>query len=473
MNIKVSKRDTIWSYVGVALSMGANLIMLPIILLKLSEDAIALYYIFSSISAIALLLDFGFSPSIARSMAYAWSGANELKKTGIEKISLSDPNYILIRKIITTCKIIYCSLSMAALALCSSIGTFYILRVLDEKVLPEYIISWIVYSIAIFLNILFSYYSVFLRGVGAVAEINKATIYARVIQIVLCYILLLSGTGLIGVSIAYLLYGFSFRFLANVWFYQYKDIGKNLRKLPKIDQKNRINDAVELLKIIWPNTWRDGLVTVSNYFLNQASTIIASLYLSLYETGVYSLAVQLTSAIAQIAGTMYTTYQPAPQSAYANRDENSQKKYMSVIITTYIALYIAGMFALVLIGLPLIKIVKPSYDLSLGLILGVGIYQFVLKYRNCYTSYISTTNRLIYTWAFVVSAIICVILSILLCGYFGIGITGLIVAQIISQLIYNAWRWPILVHKELEYSFIVTFKLGINTFKSFLIKKQN
>ena len=41
------------------------------------------------------------------------------------------------------------------------------------------------------------------------------------------------------------------------------------------------------------------------------STIIVSLYLPLTETGVYSLTVQLVTAIVTIAATLYNTYQPA------------------------------------------------------------------------------------------------------------------------------------------------------------------
>ena len=472
LNIRVSKRDTIWSYVGVILSMGANLIMLPIILIKLSEDAIALYYIYTSISAIVLLMDFGFSPSIARSMAYAWSGANELKSTGIGRVSISEPNYDLISRIITTCKIIYCSLSLIALMLCSSIGSVYILHILKKTNSPEYIISWIIYIIAIFLNILFSYYSVFLRGVGAVAEINKATIFARVVQIGMCYILVLLGMGLIGVSIAYLLYGCSFRILANIWFYKYKNIGERLKQLPPKERKKSFGEALNLLKIIWPNTWRDGLVTVSNYLLNQATTIICSLYLPLYDTGVYSLTVQLTSAIAQIACTIYTTYQPALQSAYANRDDNSQRRYMSLIIITYVGIFALGLFALLTIGIPIIEIIRPSYKLPIFLVFWVGIYQFVLKYRNCYTSFISTTNRLIYTRAFVISAIVCVVLSIYLCGWLGFGVFGLVISQLVSQLIYNAWHWPILVHKELNYSAVDTIKIGLDSIRVLLMRRN-
>lgn len=434
------------------LSMGSSVLMVPFILYYLNDDDTALYYIFSSLSAVALLFDFGFSPSMARSMTYAWSGSKELQISGVKQVERSEPNYKLMLIVVKTCKLIYSMLSLIALILSLTIGTFYVLKVSSGNSRNSILIAWVIYAFAIFTNILYSYYSVFLRGVGAVTKVNLATIVSKVIQMILCIVFLISGAGLVGVSIAYFAYGLLFRFLAKYWFYEYEDIGKSLRKVD-ISEKISKLEIKEVLKTIWPNTWRDGVVTVSNYFLNQATTIIASLFISLQETGVYSLCVQLTSVIATVSATLYTTYQPALQAAYAKRDKEKQKKYMSIIVTSYVLIFSFGMVALLLIGIPILKVLKPSYSINYVIMLGVGFYQFLLKFRNCYTSFISTTNRIDYWRAFLISAIVCVILSLFLAGSLKLGTAGLICAQLLSQLMYNAWYWPLRVQKELNYNF--------------------
>ena len=469
MRISVGKKDTIWSFLGTALSMGANLIILPFILRYLNDDEVAIYYVFTSLSAIAILFDFGFSPSIARSMAYAWSGVSTLKSSGTGETDSSEPNYVLMQTIIKTCKIIYFVISSIALILLLSIGTFYISYITRENPQSDFIISWLIYAVAIFLNILFSYYSVFLRGVGAVAKINIATIVSRLLQIFICVITLILGFGLVGVAVAYLVYGFLFRILGNVWFYRYCNIGKHLNRKQRVSKE----EVKSVIKVMWPNTWRDGLVTLSNYLLNQATTVIASLYLTLQETGVFSLSVQLTSAIATIAGTLYTTYQPALQSAFANKEKYKQKEYMSIVLLSFVVLYGLGMVALITVGLPLIQILRPGYTISISILLLVGLYQFILKLRNCYCSYISTTNRLIYSNSFLISAIVCVSLAILFSKTFGYGIYGLVIAQLLSQFIYNAWHWPIFVHKELELGIIETLKLGSIGIKNLIRRRNN
>lgn len=472
MKITISRCDTIWSYIGTVFAMGSGLIIIPFVLWFLDADTVGVYYVFISLSAIASLFDLGFSPSIARNMAFAWSGAEELLKQGGTESKSNEPNFKLIKQIIFTCKVLYFVLALVALLIALTIGTYYIYSISEGILSGSQYTAWIIYSVAIFLNILYSYYSVFLRGVGAVSEVNKATIFAKLFQIVASIVMLARGLGLVGVSIAYLLYGLTFRLISKRYFFKYKRLGE---KLKVIKAGKGINSVIELLKRMWPNTWREGLVTISNYILNQATTVIAPLYLTLAETGVYSLAVQLTSAIATIAATLYTAYQPSLQSAYTNRDTETQKKNMSVIVFSYCGIFLFGMLGLIIVGKPLLSILKQEYNLSVALLLGTGVYQFILKYRNCFCSYISTTNRLIYAKSFVISAVLCITFSVLLAGVLKWGVTGLIIAQIMSQAVFNAWYWPAFVYRELKMIPRDTLLIGYGEIRELfgIVNKQN
>ena len=120
---------------------------------------------------------------------------------------------------------------------------------------------------------------------------------------------------------------------------------------------------------------------------------------------------------------------------------------------TFIYLFILGTIAVLVIGLPILRIIKPSTVVSVPVLIGLCVYQFMLKFRNCYTSYFSCTNRILYVNGFVSSAFICVGLSFVFIGPLNCGVWGLIIAQILSQLLYNVWRWPSLAHKEMDLSF--------------------
>ena len=465
MEISLRKRDAIWSYLGVFMSMGVSFMLLPFVLLYLDSTSIGLYYIFISLGALANLFDFGFNPAFARNVAYSWSGATVLKHKGGIASSSTRTDYKLFQDVLSACRYVYHIISSLTFVLILVFGGFYISYITQENSGNDPIVAWVIFAVSLFLNLYFGYYAVFLRGVGAIAEINKATIFARIIQILVTITLLVSGLGLIGTSIGYLLYGVSFRLYAKRQFFIFKGIGNELKKSEYRPDKK---DILLIVKTIWYNAWRDGLVSVSSYLLGQAGTIISSLFLTLEATGIYSLSVQITAAIATIAATFNSMNQPVLQSAYINGNEEKQKGVLSFNILSFIFLFSIGMIFLFLIGIPIIQLIKPSYTISVTLIIFIGVYQLLQQIRNCYSSYLSTTNRVIYFKAFIISAILCIALELFFTGIFELGVFGIVMAQIISQLVYNIWKWPIFVHRELKLSLSDTVMSAITELKTFL-----
>lgn len=449
MRIKLTKSDVIWSYVGTTFSMGSNLIMLPFLIYYLDPDMLGMWYVFVSLGAISTLFDFGFSVTFARNITYCWSGAKELKKESVAFVNNSEPDYYMMKQVLATCRVLYGILSGIALLLLLSLGTLYISYISRDIEGSTHLIAWLIYSAAAFLNLYYGYYASFLRGVGAVDIVNKNTIIARVLQIILTIISLHVGMGIIGASVSYLAYGTIFRLLGKRRFYNYKGIGERLGKL-----SNNVTfvQIKRMLGIVWHNAWRDGIISISTYFCNQASTIICALYLPLSETGVYSIGVQIATAIAQIAGTLYNAYQPELQSAYINKNTEKMRSLMSLIVMTFVYLFSTGTIMFCFFGVPILRLIRPTSVVSIPILIGLCSYQFMLKFRNCYTSYFSCTNRIIYLRGFVISSILCVVFSVLAIGICNMGVWGMIIAQITSQAVYNMWKWPTLAHKELDLS---------------------
>jgi O-antigen/teichoic acid export membrane protein len=463
MQVNISNKDVIWSYAGTVTSLASNVIMLPFIIYFLSSDMLGLWYVFSSIGVIATLFDFGFGVTFARNITYCWSGAETLKKENVAFVQNKEPDYRLMKNVLLTCRRIYLGISSLVLVLMLTGGTGYILYVSRNVGNRRYLIAWAIYSAAVFLNLYYGYFSSFLRGVGAIKAVNQNTVIARGIQIVVTIGLLVSGMGLIGVCTAYLLYGTTFRALGKYKFMRYQGIGENLKKVHSPVCKK---EEWALFRIVWHNAWKDGVVAISNYLSNEMSTLVCSMYLSLSATGVYSLGGQISMAIATVSSTLYMAYQPALQAAYINRDKKKMQSLMSVIVTVYICTFAIGLAGTLAVVLPVLRWFKPSSAVPFSVFLGLSLYQFMLKFRNCYTSYFSCTNRLPYVKSFIISAVLCVLLSFLFMGPLKLGLFGLITAQIVSQAVYNIWYWPYRAHRELELSFPEMFRIGIEKIKS-------
>ena len=131
MKIKASKGDVIWSYIGTFFSLSSSFLLLPFVLIKLSGSELGLWYIFLAINGLVSLFDFGFDPTFARNIAYAWGGATKITKLGAEHASSSShlPNYQLLAVLVATSRKLYRRISTLALVLISTFGTFYIIHI--------------------------------------------------------------------------------------------------------------------------------------------------------------------------------------------------------------------------------------------------------------------------------------------------------------------------------------------------------
>ena len=456
MAIKLRNKDYIWSYVGVIATMGAGVIMLPFILYYLSDDMYGLWTVLQSVTAISGLFDFGFSITFARNINYCWCGVTELKKTGVNFSETDSPNFSLMKKTMEACRIVFLLLSSIALVCMLGPGTVYFCHI--SKGVPGWnpLPTWAVYAAAVFFNLYYGYFNSFLRGVGALSEANRITVIARVLQIVLTVALLMCGAGLLGAGLAYLISGFVLRLLSKRAFLRFHGIGQGLSgELEKVSRA----EIKELFLVVWYNAKKEGIVALANYLADQACTIICPLFLSLSVTGVYGLSVQIITALSNLSGVVYSANQPVLQAAYISDEKEKVRRTMSLIVVSCVGFYIVGLILVILIGLPVLRLISKETTPPVVLLLGVSLYHFVLRFRNCYTSYFSCTNRILYAKSFIFSSVLCVLLAVMFLE-FGLGIWGLLLAQATSQIIYNFWYWPLKAHREMELDFSHTVQYG-------------
>ena len=176
----------------------------------------------------------------------------------------------------------------------------------------------------------------------------------------------------------------------------------------------------------------------------------------------------MITAIATIAAGLYTAYQPSMQRAHINNDKNESRKLMSTAMVSFDLIFIIGLIALLTVGIPILRIIKPTTIFSRSVIVGIAVYNFFYKRQSYYTSYISNTNYVPYMKAYLVSGFTGVICAIALISIFDMGVWGLIIGQLIPQLIYNCWKWPNEVYKILDTSLGSMSKMGLNEIKNIL-----
>lgn len=459
MKIQISKKDVVWNYAGTLFNMGMGYLLLPFLLLYLDEDTLGLWYIFMNLANIANLFLFGFSPSFARNIAYCWNGAAKLAAKGKCETAARQESvdWQLFAVLVRTCQSIYLLLAVGAVLCLGVAGSVYLQIVAGYMMETSNDIAWGIFLAAVFLNLYYGYYVSLLGGIGQVEQKNRAQVIAGIIRVLLTGSLLYLGFGFLGACVAYLCYGWVFRMLCRYYFE--KALPKSARERVKRYKPER-GRLKECFLTIWPNTWRDGMVSVSDYLCTQAGTLVCSFFLPLSVTGVYSLSVQLITVIAKLARSFQIAFIPALQTAYIREDKQEAKEIHSMCMLVYCVVFGIGMCGLITVGIELIQVIKPAMDLDRLLLCGIGLVQFLVVWRNCYASYLSTTNRVEYWRAFMVSGAASVLGSVVCLYGFHLGTAGIVWAAVITEVCYNTWKWTLQVHRELELGGRELIRLG-------------
>lgn len=464
MVINTRKKDIVWNYLGICISLGSQIVLLPILVKYLKPEELGLWYIFISIGAIVILFDFGFNPTIARTVAYCWSGVKEISKTDIGKIenNMQHTNYELLFYVIKICKRLYLFIAILALFCMLVLGTLYIMNIMGKDMSLEIYISWIIYSVSIFLNLYIGYYSVALRGIGDVYNQNRANIVSKVVFFIIGIIGLVLGYSILSLAIANLFSGCVMRMLCVYFFYNVHDIRKKFRDI-NFSGKYQKKDI--FLKM-WYNSWRDGAVSIALYLTTQMTTLICATFLPLSLTGIYSFCLQIVTAIANIASGLYVSYQPSLQSAYVNNDKHSLRNCFSLAVFAYYCIYFLGIVVFIFIGIPIIYYIKDDFFIDKYIFIILSINFFLIQRHRLSTSFISNMNKLPYVNSFIISSVLGVIITFCIMKYFNGGIMTLIIVPLMIQMLYNNWKWNKVVNKYLDINEVILLKTGYKELKN-------
>lgn len=448
MKIKITSRDVIWNYVGTLLSMASNFVLLPFLLHYLSAEEIGVWYIFLAMNGLVMLFDLGFDPTFARNIAYVWSGATSLARDGAQfdkQIKAVDSQ--LFNTLIKTCQYIYQRIALIATFFLVSIGSCYLYLVASHLVDLTNTIAWILFCLSLYINLYLGYFSALLRGIGKVAELNKALTVSRLSQLSVTTILLFLNSGLLAVSVGFLINGFVLRIICRRSFYGNNEVQRITKTIGRVTKR----EVLKLYQIVSYNAFRDGRVAIANYLATQATSIIASFYLSLEAVGVYAISVQLATAIVSAAAAYVNTYHPAFQAAYLAGNLAQQRKIVKRGFAVFYLIAIVGAMGVLMIGLPILTLIKPSIHFNQLVFLGYTGYMILWQQQSISASFISNTNEIPYVRAFEISAVLSVIAGLVFCQFLGLGVWGLILGPALVQALYNNWRWTGLVFKRLEF----------------------
>jgi O-antigen/teichoic acid export membrane protein len=450
MSINVTKSDVRWSYISLLLFNGINVILLPFILSYLSTPEVGLWYTFTAISGLVVILDFGFMTTLSRNVTFVWSGAKDITSSGYKETAENQStNYRLFARLFKTTKLIYLCLGLVILVLLLTVGSYYVYFVSKSDIPVSTILySWFIYAIAIFLNMRYAYWNAILKGIGAIKQNQQLLIVTKLSQLILTVLGLVNGYGIIGVAGAYFFSIVINRILANIMFYSYQNNKKHVK--PLLSESMNKDEYVTILKKLLPNTYKQGLISLSNYINLRSTTILCSAFFSLNVAASIGLVLQITSLITVLANTFFNTYLPQ-FSSYRVKNEHKllNNTFWKAILINYFIIFIAYILLLVFSDFVL-ELIGSNVDmLPLPYTLVIMLYIFLYNNHTIFASMIATKNELPHYKAFILSAIGVISLQLILLYTLEPTLWSLILPILFMQLLYNNWKWPKILLMEL------------------------
>ena len=458
MKINTKKMDVIWSYLGYALNLAINVILLPWILQAVPRSELGIWYTFASISAIVNTVDFGFSPTIIRNLTYAWSGAKVLKTTGVQYIEKdSSPNYELFNKVLIACKYLYLGISIFALFILLTIGSVYVSSI-SEGLVKKAVLAWMIYAFACFLNLYYSYWPLALKSIGKMAEAQKSTVASKIIQFIASLVGLKLGGDIIALAVAYLLSGLALRICSKLYFFRLDEIKNYL----SLDMHYERKEIFQIFRTLWVNAKKAGISTISTTVMSQAGTIVCSGVLGVNSTAEYGLVLQLITVLVGVGQIIYQIHIPVLTNAKIINDLERQQRKFSLSVVGFFLITIMGMFFCVLFLGDIISLIKSNTVFNNTLFLGVALYYIPENNYSIHASYISIGNELPFVKSLVFTSLLRILLLFLGTYILRLGLWGIVFAGIISDYVYIIWKWPSVALKQLQLTPLQLIKVGFS-----------
>jgi len=449
MSIKVSKKDIFWGYFAEFFSLASGLITLPLILRLLSPEEIGINYIMLTIGSIVSLFDFGFGSQFGRNVTYVFSGVSSLQKNSVEKKNdLLEINYKLLATMIKTAQFIYRKISFIVLALLLTFGTYYISSITHNfTTVKNLLLIWIIYSSSTFFNIYYTYYMSLLIGKGMIKESRIAVVLSRSTSVIIIFILLYLGFGLIAVAIANLIGPFVSRYLSYRYFFT-EDLKSKIDSF--IVAKSEIK---ELFEVIWHNARKIGLISVAASSLTYLTTFIVGSFLSLSDVASFGLMIQITGLICIVSMSLFNSMLPNISYLYLNKDENGFKNKVALSIIVFYIIFFIGAIGLIYIAPYFLETLGSKITLPCRYVLIIFLcFNFFEKNQALFSQILLLENKVPFMKAAIFTGLLAT-LGVFLVLYLKMGILEVVIVQAIPTLAYSAWKWPLLTFRKFNLSF--------------------
>jgi O-antigen/teichoic acid export membrane protein len=221
------------------------------------------------------------------------------------------------------------------------------------------------------------------------------------------------------------------------------EIRNNLNSVEYISTK-------EILKSIYPNALKLGLTGIGSFLVSRSSIIIGSLFLNLNEIASYGITVQFITVISALAGIYLATYMPSiSHLRVLNHIEKIREIYIKGELVLIFTFFFGGVGLLVTGEWLLNQIGSNTHLVSPSILFITLIVTFLEANHSAAGTLLVTKNEVPFFKASLLSGAFTVCLLFLFLYFFKFSVISLVLAPGLAQMVYQNWKWPLEVKRDL------------------------
>lgn len=276
---------------------GGNVVLVPLLLIRLDPDELALWWVFVALGEISNLADFGFGQAITRAYSYLWAGAGEFGTGPVGQAGHdTPPNRAGIVAVDATVRALYWGLSLVVTALMGLGASFFVSPIVTQSAAQgeSSMLLWVIwggYLVSIAYGLGTSHWMLACQGVNRVRDLHASALWSGLLHLGIASACLYLGVGLASMVVAVMA-----RSILN-WILWKRAF---LEAMAPVDLVRGHLDP-EILRRLWPNSWRFGLLAVGAYLIQNAGILISSRILAPEATADFGLTAQLGRFITSLA----------------------------------------------------------------------------------------------------------------------------------------------------------------------------
>ena len=451
----MKSRNLKWGIIASTIKSFSAVLHLFIFIRYFSTEEYAYWTILAGIYGLITVIDFGFGPAFLRALTQVFNGSTELKTFGISQLN----NAInicrddrLYNRLLSAIKSYYFGLTITITIFLGIFGTIYLHKsdYINIYEITSYdLLVWAIVLVLISYSVFSYYYPLVLQSIGEISSERKFAALQQVIGLLIFYIFANYNLGIIGYFsaqfIAMILYRIKCKWLIQSSYESFNPTFIPLRKI-------LIN-----LKAIIPVALKSGVVGLSAFIVSRLSTFIIAFSLSKELTSQYGLTFAIISVLSLFSRTYITVQFPelTKLRTFGNIESVSELYIRNNIFI--FASYLIGAVLIFSFGDGFLIFIDSELNLLSSDFVIIMIVASLLESLHASAGQvILTDNRIPFFIPAVFSGIGSVVLMWVLLK-FDLGLYAIVLAPALSQLAYQNWRWPYVVHKELA--------INLNTYK--------